>query len=140
MSISLKIIEFCAKECERQRSGEMSVYRMVLAYKHAQSLEDIQEWDILDMAKIIEPEKNKNGYRRIPVTFRDGGTAIHHSLIDRQMKVLLHVKDMITPIEFYKEFEEIHGFAEGNGRLGAILYCWASGCLLNPVHPPDVFK
>jgi hypothetical protein len=160
----MAIIRFCAEECRRQESGELSVAWMVNAYNYA-----CQRWavdktitgeDILTLAAMIEPEKNANGYRRVPVTV--GGKVIGWQNIARQIANLLEAQDRLggedpdeaqaacepedafrrrcaaNALSFYRELEQIHPLLDGNGRLGAILYNVKNGTLFRPVVPPAV--
>lgn len=86
----IKVIEYCAQECKRQRSGEMSVYNMVNAWDYATSYADGEEL-VLDqsgnedrvnldfishLGALVEPHKNpvreQNSFRRIPIGVTDG--------------------------------------------------------------------
>jgi fido (protein-threonine AMPylation protein) len=42
------------------------------------------------------------------------------------------------PIEFFREFELVHPFVDGNGRTGAILYNAMLNTMLTPTDPPDL--
>lgn len=139
-------VKYCARECERQESGEMSVYNMCFALHYTRGVfyatkrrlfTPVNEATILQIGKLVEPTR-VTGYRSIPVIVH--GVRIQHEYIPRQMENLLSFQKDMTPVEFYKEFEEIHPFIDGNGRVGSILYNWMLGSLEMPVAPPDVFK
>ena len=140
--LQLNVIAFCAEECTRQQSGEMSVYNMVDAYDNAAEClkfdEEITEAFILDLAATIEPRKNFDGYRCVPVTIR--GILLSWEHITRQMEMLISAQTNLTPEEFYKEFEEIHPFEDGNGRVGVILYNYLKKTLDNPSFAPDFWS
>jgi hypothetical protein len=53
---------------------------------------------------------------------------------------LFKFRDEMTPLEFYKEFETVHPFVDGNGRVGKVLYCWLLGELLNLSFPPPLWE
>lgn len=84
----------------------------------------------------VEPIKNERGFRNRAV-FVGGEKKCHFSEIVPRLQVLLgrHLK----PLEFYREFEEIHGFIDGNGRTGKILLNYLNGTLSNPIFPPSDF-
>lgn len=140
-SDQINIITFCAAECARQGSGEQSVAWMVSAYNKVISIvcscSGITAGDILELGTLVEPEVNANGFRRTSVTFANC-SVIGWENIERQIANLLDAQTMLTPTEFYREFEWIHPFGDGNGRVGAILYNMLNGTLMNPVIPPQV--
>lgn len=91
------------------------------------------------LGKFVEREKNRDGFRKCGV--RVGRRICPQpkdvpDLLDR----LWQHRDAMTPLEFYKEFELIHPFVDGNGRTGKILLNWLNGTLLDPIFPPaDLF-
>jgi hypothetical protein len=140
----LVVVEHCARECEIQQSGEMSVYNMITAWEEARYYcreEDdrLSEYFVQELGYIIEPIKNEQGYRVVPVTI--GGKLLDNAAtITRSMEMLLAAQDNLTPTEFYKEFEEIHPFVDGNGRTGNILYNYLNGTLNAPIMPPNLWE
>ena len=106
---------------------------------------------ILELGRLIE-KRNQKGFRRVAVTFDGGGTALEHSKIPRAIQSFCHgfISFLEDPTEderlnttlLYTEFENIHPFEDGNGRVGDLL--WK---ILNTKKngkwpealPPDVF-
>jgi hypothetical protein len=74
----LDIIDFCAEECKRQRSGEMSVYDMLNAWAYASTYMINGRYRPIDIHFIetlgqwVEPIDNKNGFRTIPMGIAGG--------------------------------------------------------------------
>lgn len=77
----INVLKFCAEECKRQHSGEMSVYDMVNAWDYAlrtQSVTPNVKPTIMNLTfievigKLVEPIDNKNGFRTIPIGVQVG--------------------------------------------------------------------
>lgn len=146
-TVPLDVVKFCAEECKRQNSGEVSVYHMCDAWydmlpfaTHTNgplsiSVSDIEEW-----GRLIEPEKNANGFRTTPVRFADYGLAIDADLVSHAVETLLWGWHSLTAGEIYQEFQEIHPFVDGNGRLGALLFNLRNATFHYPVMPPPFQK
>jgi hypothetical protein len=144
----LSVIAHCAKECSLQESGENSVSDMVNAWEVATTISPTARpfpkrltiATIEHLGYLVEPEKNEMGVRIVPVTIGGILTGSYPEYIIRNLEMLLEAQYNLTPAEFYKEFEEIHPFVDGNGRVGDILYNYLSGTLDNPTLPPDFWK
>lgn len=138
--LTLSDIKWAAEECERQNSGEISVYKMCNALDYARNVRliiDLQ--DVRILGELIEPEKNKDGFRKVPVHFRYMTIALPPDQIVSSLTSLITHGNTLTPTEWYKEFESIHPFLDGNGRVGAILFNIKNGTLSKPIAPPNVF-
>jgi hypothetical protein len=86
--MNLGIIQYCAEECTRQGSGELSVYNMCIAWDYAQRVYAKVGYDfegrpasrpiqysppqitidfITQLGMLVEPIKNDKGIRAIPI-------------------------------------------------------------------------
>lgn len=149
------IVEYCALECERQRSGEFSVYNMVHAWLYAmmfkQSRMNVKIDDIALYGQLVEPLKNWQGIRTSKIYVGDGFGYIEKMQPERIHMALAQLLDSyydgsLRPMhplavtsedQFYYDFENIHPFMDGNGRTGKILYNYLRDTLEKPAMPPN---
>jgi hypothetical protein len=92
--------------------------------------------DVRTLGMLVERKVNKEGFRTIPVMIGYNPTP-HPNVVQSRLVRLLNQWDDLEPLELYKEFELIHPFVDGNGRVGKILLNWKAGTLDNPFFPPD---
>lgn len=150
--VNLAIVRFCAEEVERQGRGPIEVAGMVEAWSkavsawravpgHARgfpglsiSLDRIRVW-----AQIIEPTRNDGDWRSCFVRVGTRVCPAPQLVPDLMQRWWDHRLDM-TPAEAYREFEEIHPFADGNGRVGKIVFNWFNVTLSKPEMPPNFWE
>lgn len=142
--LTLSQIRFCALECKRQQSGEESVADMCSAFHYAfddgKITAPISLSFIKELGQIVEPKKNVYGFRTVPVYFGDPTKqAVNPDQIITALSSLINNGYTLTALNWYVEFEKIHPFLDGNGRVGAILYNIKNRTMKNPVIPPDMF-
>lgn len=147
----------CAVECERQQVGVYELAQLIRAYHHVSQTNGLfhDPYTVKAIGKIVEPITNRNGFRYTPVTFRNGGTSANPTEIPRLMETLckgineFKTEDgelefspslRMSAIDFLvKQFLWIHPFADGNGRVGFLLFNYLNGTLDNPKPLPDYF-
>lgn len=139
------VVRWCAQECSHQESGELSVADMVDAwvFAHSRRFVPLTFDDVVTLGRIVEPEKNKRGLRITPV--RVGAQVKDARNIERGLRSLVDAQPPLAgcteaeAIEFYRIFQELHVFVDGNGRAGALLYNHMMGSLDAPVFAPDLW-
>ncbi len=98
---------------------------------------DVYGVNIEIIGKLIEPRKNALGFRNV-------GVRVGNRICPPPQEVIPRLEQLVwgptlAPLDFYREFEEIHPFVDGNGRVGKILLNVLNGTMLDPIRPPDDF-
>lgn len=151
---------FCHDEVVRQghdprsrADGGVRVQWLLNAWSYARTAAHDHDYptltDVLFIGSLVEPEENKNGFRRGAIWIGDerrGAEGVHERMV-RLFDVAKEVEPVtgrgwykgMTADEFYLEFEYIHPFGDGNGRTGKVLHNWLLGTLDDPVLVDDYF-
>lgn len=140
-----RLVAWAAHECMLQQVGPKKVGYLIEAYVYLneQDYYHIPIEVVLKLGNLVEPGVNSPlRWRQVNITVGNSVPPDWHE-VPRLMDQLFDpdVQDTLTPTEFFKEFEEIHPFEDGNGRVGALIYNF-----LNDTYhpggiefPPNVF-
>ena len=148
----MKVDDFIRKEVQNQgfdlstEEGQERVGWMSDAWAWAQAERDAEQpitfYAVNELGERIEHRINAKGIRYFTgVDVLVGGRTCPMAC---DTKVLIdfwcqYVAPRAQPLEAYLVFQLIHPFADGNGRVGKVLYNWLLGKLDDPEMPPDLF-
>lgn len=151
----MNVLDYIAHETERQSGTVREGLGMYGAWQYAKSIYDegfpLGENALCHMVKCIN---GIEGYRNTPVFFRSGGHAVNYMSIPRAMAALSealrnpalgmsqnrgHENFINVPDTLTKEFLSIHPFADGNGRVGSLMWNFLRGSLADPEPMPYFF-
>lgn len=137
----MNINQYIIESCDLQGATQVADYiRFARAYEYTRQGRLATLGRIIEVGKIIDPRNSD--WRQVPVVFANGTEAPHFSQVDRLMDQWWFSTDddednLPTAEEFYMEFERIHPFVDGNGRVGSLLYNLYRGSMKDPIHPPE---
>jgi hypothetical protein len=141
MQLDLNVVQWAAKECDRQKSGELSVPHMCEAWLYLATRPSMffDSALIKILGSIVDPFANAKGYRTLPMHFTSG-QIVSAANIPRQIDNLCEFSNVMTPLEWYMAFERVRPFLTGNDRVGSLMYNFLAHTLNEPIAPPDVFS
>lgn len=143
----MTVIEYCTEEVERQGhntrvlDGIERVGGMLMAWSYALQVSPrlLPTIDYaIKLGRFIEADKNFGGVRKCGV--RVGAHVCPPPQeVPRLLIGLFGKIEDLKPLDFYRQFLEIHPFEDGNGRTGKVLLNWLNDTLLDPIFPPNDF-
>jgi len=141
-STQTAVIKYCAEEVKRQQAGPLEVYWMLDAWNYAAEYEgDLTVDFVVEVARRVEPGDNARGLRRVPVYVGNYVATPVPEVRGKLQTLCEQWEDTdMAPEEWYREFQLIHPFVDGNGRTGKIVMNWLMGDMEDPQMPPNFFN
>lgn len=142
----MKVIDYCAEEVRRQghditeldgiqrTAWMLNAWTFMMDYTPAPITTEL----IRQLGKRVEPSKNRFGFRKCGVRVGSDIKPDWQS-VPRLLSEWIQTCDIIEPLEAYRQFEQIHPFVDGNGRVGKILLNSFNRSMLEPIFPPNDF-
>jgi hypothetical protein len=147
----MNVIEYCTEEVQRQTHDTKTLDGIERVGWMLNGWSLALEWskerlpnkvDIYRIGAAVERKKNANGPRVCDVWVGDKKCPPPNQ-IDELMNAFLDelkiTPHRIKPLDFYRQFLEIHPFVDGNGRTGKVILNWINGTLLSPIFTPNDF-
>lgn len=137
------IVDYCSEEVRRQGEwNPVHVAEMVDAWLYAIREKEngsALTTDLIEhIGRKVKPATNARGFRTIPIfitgRYRTEEKVKPAEILSRMLRWEENLLNM-EPLEAYIEFEQIHPFADGNGRTGKIILNWLSDTLRAPYFP-----
>ena len=140
------ILHFCRDEVNRQgydmnnREGFDKVVCMLKAWNYALNRHYLDVHDISTLGNMVEPNKNHSLLEFRKCNVKVGGyIAPPPNVVYGMIANLSHNMYSMTPDEAYLEFQRIHPFVDGNGRVGKIIHNFLNKTLHDPILIKDYF-
>lgn len=145
LSLPLRVILYCAEEVDRQQDEPLAVGWLCHAWAEAtrrRAVDPVLTVETVEaLGKLVSPPMNASGFRqgmvRVGNRLAPAPTEVRPAL-----EKLLSPETLATlsPDEVYYQFELIHGFNDGNGRVGKIVLNWLNDSLDAPIMPSNWFR
>ena len=134
------VVEFVQVACDIQGAFEPEDRsRMMAVYEASKGLSPVEFLDrVVEFGNMLDD--TIVSLRKGPAVFSTGREASKPDQIARQLGLLSGFVAEATPavaLEAYWRFEEIHPLADGNGRLGMVLFNMLNNTLHDPTIPVD---
>lgn len=135
MCLSTEEIALCVEQCKyqnatsaRQIGGMSRAYALGKRSPFPQNGEEFTEL-ILALGALVEPE-DASSFRRCGVQFNSPEFGVQQGdvpadMVPRAIDRLGCFAPGLSPDKLYYEFERIHPFKDGNGRVGHIIWSMA---------------